>query len=150
MQDVNDIPPVFTSVPRPVTLDDDVPIGTTVINLIAADSDGTAPGNQVNITLNSYPTPEAISVLTSMFVLLTHRSKMPYKSTKSTLHEMFQVRYEITGRGIASKYFIIDSDTGVLRVRDDLRKETDTEYQVHKDFHKFSNSRFWIDEILQI
>ncbi|XP_076651067.1 cadherin 99C isoform X1 [Halictus rubicundus] len=86
VQDVNDIPPVFTSVPRPITLDDDVPIGTTVINLIATDSDGTAPGNQV--------------------------------------------RYEIIGRGITNKYFVIDPDTGVLRIRDDLRKETDTEYQV--------------------
>ncbi|XP_076383381.1 cadherin 99C isoform X1 [Megalopta genalis] len=86
VQDVNDIPPVFTSVPRPITLDDDVPIGTTVINLIATDSDGTAPGNQV--------------------------------------------RYEIIGRGITNKYFVIDPDTGVLRIRDDLRKETDTEYQI--------------------
>ncbi|XP_028050780.1 cadherin-99C isoform X1 [Monomorium pharaonis] len=86
VQDVNDIPPVFTTVPRPITLDDDVPIGTTVMNLVAADSDGTAPGNQV--------------------------------------------RYEIIGRGIASKYFVIDPDTGVLRIRDDLRKETDSEYQV--------------------
>ncbi|XP_012058840.1 PREDICTED: protocadherin-15 [Atta cephalotes] len=86
VQDVNDIPPVFTSVPRPITLDDDVPIGTTVIDLVAADSDGTAPGNQV--------------------------------------------RYDIIGRGIASKYFVIDPDTGVLRVRDDLRKETDSEYQI--------------------
>ncbi|XP_048513669.1 cadherin-99C isoform X2 [Athalia rosae] len=86
VQDQNDIPPVFTSIPRPITLDDDVPIGTTVINLVATDSDGTAPGNQV--------------------------------------------RYEIIGRGIASKYFLIDPDTGVIRVRDDLRKETDSEYQV--------------------
>ncbi|XP_015434826.1 PREDICTED: LOW QUALITY PROTEIN: protocadherin-15-like, partial [Dufourea novaeangliae] len=91
VQDVNDIPPVFTSVPRPSTLDDDVPIGTTVINLIATDSDGTAPGNQV--------------------------------------------RYEIIGRGIANKYFVIDPDTGVLRIRDDLRKETDTEYQVDVRAH---------------
>ncbi|XP_015184942.1 PREDICTED: protocadherin-15 [Polistes dominula] len=86
VQDVNDIPPIFTMVPRPITLDDDSPIGTTVINLVATDSDGTAPGNQV--------------------------------------------RYEIIGRGIASKYFVIDPDTGVVRIRDDLRKETDTEYQV--------------------
>ncbi|KAL6434099.1 hypothetical protein ACFW04_005920 [Cataglyphis niger] len=86
VQDVNDIPPVFTSVPRPITLDDDVPIGTTVIDLTAADSDGSAPGNQV--------------------------------------------RYEIIGRGIASKYFVIDPDTGILRTRDDLRKETDSEYQI--------------------
>ncbi|XP_015117521.1 cadherin-99C [Diachasma alloeum] len=86
VQDANDIPPVFTTVPRPITLDDDVPIGTTVINLNALDSDGTAPGNQV--------------------------------------------RYEIIGRGIAQKYFVIDPDTGILTVRDDLRKETDSEYQV--------------------
>ncbi|XP_034940694.1 cadherin-99C [Chelonus insularis] len=86
VQDMNDIPPVFTSVPRPITLDDDVPIGTTVINLFAQDSDGTSPGNQV--------------------------------------------RYEIIGRGIASKYFVIDPDSGILTVRDDLRKETDSEYQV--------------------
>lgn len=41
-----------------------------------------------------------------------------------------QVRYEIIGRGIANKYFVIDPDSGVLTVRDDLRKETDSEYQV--------------------
>lgn len=49
---MNDIPPVFTSVPRPITLDDDVPIGTTVIDLVAADSDGTAPGNQVGVLIS--------------------------------------------------------------------------------------------------
>lgn len=49
VQDVNDIPPVFTMVPRPVTLDDNVPIGASVVNLIATDSDGTAPGNQVRL-----------------------------------------------------------------------------------------------------
>jgi protocadherin-15 len=47
-QDRNDIPPVFTAVPRPVTLNDDVPIGTTVTTLIATDSDGTSPGNKVH------------------------------------------------------------------------------------------------------
>ncbi|KAJ4436897.1 hypothetical protein ANN_17029 [Periplaneta americana] len=84
--DRNDIPPVFTTVPRPVTLDDDVPIGTTVTTLIATDSDGTSPGNKV--------------------------------------------RYELIGRGKAQKYFQIDPDTGVIQVRDDLRKETTTEYEV--------------------
>ena len=34
------------------------------------------------------------------------------------------------GRGIAGKYFVIDPDSGVLRVRDDLRKVQDTEFQV--------------------
>ncbi|XKL62751.1 hypothetical protein PGB90_002584 [Kerria lacca] len=86
VEDVNDIPPVFLSVPKPITLDDDVPIGTKVTSLIATDSDGTAPNNKV--------------------------------------------RYEITGRGKAQKYFQIDPDIGLLQVRNDLRKEPDSEYQV--------------------
>lgn len=45
----------------------------------------------------------------------------------------FQVRYEIIGRGKSKKYFQIDSDTGVLRVISDLKKEVDTEYQVSKN-----------------
>ncbi|KAF5300091.1 hypothetical protein FQA39_LY11283 [Lamprigera yunnana] len=47
VEDRNDIPPVFTIIPHPITLDDDVSIGTSVTNLIATDSDGTAPGNKV-------------------------------------------------------------------------------------------------------
>jgi protocadherin-15 len=41
-----------------------------------------------------------------------------------------QVRYDVIGRGTAVKYFVIDPDSGVLRVRDDLRKLTDTEFQI--------------------
>ena len=41
-----------------------------------------------------------------------------------------RVRYALVGRGKATKYFHIEPDTGVLRVRDDLRKETDSEYTV--------------------
>ena len=40
---------MFTTVPRPITLNDDVPIGTTVTTLIATDSDGTSPGNKVTL-----------------------------------------------------------------------------------------------------
>lgn len=47
VEDRNDIPPVFTIIPHPITLDDDVSIGTSVTNLIATDSDGTAPSNKV-------------------------------------------------------------------------------------------------------
>ena len=47
VEDRNDIPPVFTIIPHPITLDDDVSIGTPVTNLVATDSDGTAPGNKV-------------------------------------------------------------------------------------------------------
>lgn len=42
----------------------------------------------------------------------------------------FQVRYEIIGRGKATKYFQIDADTGALKITNDLKKEIDTEYQV--------------------
>ncbi|XP_049870915.1 cadherin-99C isoform X2 [Pectinophora gossypiella] len=41
-----------------------------------------------------------------------------------------RVRYKLVGRGKASKYFHIEPDTGAVRVRDDLRKETDSEYTV--------------------
>lgn len=33
---------------------------------------------------------------------------------------------------MATKYFTIDPDKGVLRIRDDLRKESDSEYQVRR------------------
>uniref|UniRef100_A0A2S2QWG8 Protocadherin-15 n=1 Tax=Sipha flava TaxID=143950 RepID=A0A2S2QWG8_9HEMI len=86
VEDRNDIPPVFLTIPSPVTLDDDVAIGTKVTTLLATDSDGTSPGNKV--------------------------------------------RYELSGRGKATKYFHIDPDLGVLYVRGDLQKEPDNEYQV--------------------
>ncbi|KAH1012859.1 hypothetical protein HUJ05_011939 [Dendroctonus ponderosae] len=47
VEDRNDIPPVFTIIPHPISLEDDVAIGTTVTTLVATDSDGTAPGNKV-------------------------------------------------------------------------------------------------------
>lgn len=53
-QDRNDIPPVFTTAPPPVTLDDEVPIGTRVAALLATDSDGTAPGNKVSLFLSTW------------------------------------------------------------------------------------------------
>lgn len=86
VEDRNDIPPVFVSVPEPVTVNDDQPIGAIVGSMRAIDGDGTAPGNVV--------------------------------------------RYEMIGRGKALKYFQVDTDSGVVRVRDDLRKEEDTEYEV--------------------
>ncbi|KAF4523016.1 hypothetical protein B566_EDAN007446 [Ephemera danica] len=87
VEDRNDIPPVFTSVPPgPVTINDDVAIGYVVASLTATDSDGTSPNNKV--------------------------------------------RYELIGRGKASKYFQVDPDRGTISVRDDLKKETDTEYEL--------------------
>lgn len=40
------------------------------------------------------------------------------------------MRYELIGRGKSSKYFHVDPDSGAVLVRDDLKKETDTEYEV--------------------
>lgn len=77
---------MFVSVPEPVSVTDDQPIGTIVGSMPAIDGDGSAPGNVV--------------------------------------------RYEIVGRGKALKYFTVDSDTGVIRLRDLLYNEDDTEYQV--------------------
>lgn len=48
IQDRNDVAPVYSSLPRPVRLRSTVPIGQVVTTVIAVDSDGTAPNNQVN------------------------------------------------------------------------------------------------------
>ncbi|KAH8294616.1 hypothetical protein KR018_000432 [Drosophila ironensis] len=86
VEDRNDLPPRFITVPDPVTVNDDQSIGTIIATLPAIDGDGTSPGNVV--------------------------------------------RYEIVGRGKAPKYFQVDPDTGAVRIRDELHKEEDTEYQV--------------------
>lgn len=38
---MNDIAPIFTSVPLPIRLQDTVPLGTVVTTVVASDSDGT-------------------------------------------------------------------------------------------------------------
>lgn len=43
---------------------------------------------------------------------------------------LHQVKYEITGRGKAARYFDVNHDTGEVSIKDDLRKEMDTEYHV--------------------
>lgn len=86
VEDRNDNPPVFMSVPEPITVADDQSIGTPIGSLPAIDSDGTSPGNVI--------------------------------------------RYELVGRGNALKYFQIDPDTAEIRVRDDLTKSPDTEFQL--------------------
>lgn len=49
LQDQNDIPPVFlTILTKPLVLNDDTEIGTSVITLTASDADGTAPNNLVS------------------------------------------------------------------------------------------------------
>lgn len=91
VEDRNDVAPRFTSVPLPIRLQDNVPLGTIVTTVVASDGDGSAPGNVV--------------------------------------------RYEIGGKGRAPFYFLIDSTSGVITVKDDLRKEPDSEYRIEVQAH---------------
>lgn len=84
--DRNDIPPVFLTIPAPVTINDDQPIGTGVATMPAEDGDGSYPNNVV--------------------------------------------RYEIVGQRKALKYFQIDQESGIIKIKDDLSKEEDSEYQI--------------------
>lgn len=43
---------------------------------------------------------------------------------------VFQIHYDIAGKGDASRFFEINPDSGELRVKDDFRKEPDNEYEV--------------------
>lgn len=86
VDDVNDIAPVFKSVPGQVTISDEDPIGTIIERMPAYDGDGSPPGNIV--------------------------------------------RYELVGEGKSLQYFQIDADSGDVRIKDDLKKSGDTEYQL--------------------
>ncbi|XP_071438739.1 cadherin-99C isoform X2 [Hetaerina americana] len=99
VEDRNDIPPVFTMLPKPITLEDDVPIGKTVMTLLATDSDGTPPGNKV--------------------------------------------RYELVGKGKASRFFQIDPNQGIIQIRDDLRKDTSNEYQIDVKAYDLGEPQLW-------
>lgn len=86
VEDMNDIPPVFVSVPEPVTINDDQPVGAMIGAMPAIDGDGSSPGNVV--------------------------------------------RYEIVGRDKANKYFQVDTETGIIRIREELKNEDNTEFQI--------------------
>lgn len=87
VQDHNDISPMFTSLPLPIRLQDNVPLGTVVTTVVASDRDGTSPNNQVRYELS------------------TIQPKIP-------------------------NYFLVDRNSGVISVKDDLRKERDSEYRI--------------------
>lgn len=53
-----------------------------------------------------------------------------FSPSRLTFFRLFQVRYELIGKGKSMRYFQIDPDMGTLTLRDDLRKEQDNEYQV--------------------
>lgn len=56
-QDRNDVTPIFTSLPRPVRLRNNIPVGQMITTLTAVDTDGTAPNNQVCIYVYNILTP---------------------------------------------------------------------------------------------
>ncbi|XP_054716801.1 cadherin-99C-like [Uloborus diversus] len=41
-----------------------------------------------------------------------------------------EIRYEVTGKEKAPSYFLIDPESGLISVKDDLRKEPDSEYRI--------------------
>ena len=43
------------------------------------------------------------------------------------------MRYDVFGRGKAPRFFEVDRESGVVKVKDDLRKEINSEYEVHYD-----------------
>ncbi|CAG9579684.1 unnamed protein product [Danaus chrysippus] len=53
-----------------------------------------------------------------------------------------RIRYALAGRGKASIYFHVEPDTEAVKVRDDLRKETDSEYTV--DIQAYDQGVFYV------
>lgn len=86
VEDRNDVAPVFLAILDPITINDDQPIGSEIVQVKAHDGDGSYPGNAV--------------------------------------------RYEIIGRGKALAYFHIDAEAAVVKIKELLSKDDDSEYQI--------------------
>lgn len=44
-----------------------------------------------------------------------------------------EIRYEVSGKEKAPTYFLVDPESGLISVKDDLRKEPDSEYRVSQN-----------------
>lgn len=90
------------------------------IKVLVEDRNDVAPGFLI--------TPEPIS-LTDDQLIGTLIASMPAVDTDGTSPGNV-VRYEMIGKGKALKYFHIDPENGNIKIKDDLRKEPATQYDI--------------------
>ncbi|CAG5046278.1 unnamed protein product [Parnassius apollo] len=98
----------------------DEPGATTTVEIIVDDKNDNAPIFTSAIRPVTVEDSSSIGNLVQTVVALDADATSPNN----------KVRYKLVGRGKASIYFHVEPDTGAVRVRDDLRKETDSEYTV--------------------
>ncbi|CAK1579521.1 unnamed protein product [Parnassius mnemosyne] len=96
------------------------PGATTTVEIIVDDKNDNAPIFTSAIRPVTVEDSSSIGNLVQTVVALDADATSPNN----------KVRYKLVGRGKASIYFHVEPDTGAVRVRDDLRKETDSEYTV--------------------
>ncbi|CAK1544137.1 unnamed protein product [Leptosia nina] len=93
---------------------------TTTVEIIVDDKNDNAPVFTSAIRPVTIEDTSSIGSLVETVVALDADATPPNN----------RIRYALVGRGKASIYFHVEPDTGVIRLRDDLRKETDSEYTV--------------------
>lgn len=102
------------------------------------ENDGKAPGDVIKIKVTVEDrndvapvfiiTPEPISLTDDQHVGALIAS-MPAVDTDGTSPGNV-VRYEMIGKGKALKFFHIDAENGNIRIKDDLQKDSSTQYEV--------------------
>nr|CAD7198411.1 unnamed protein product [Timema douglasi] len=102
------------------------------------ENSGTQPGATTRVIVNVVDRNDIPPVFTTVPQIISLDDDVPIGTTVIKLISTDsdgtapnnKVRYELIPRGKASKFFQIDSDTGVIQVRDDLRKDTATKYEI--------------------
>lgn len=103
------------------------------------ENDGKNPGDIIRVRVNVedkndiapvfLTTPDPVSITDDQLVGSLIAS-VPAVDTDSTSPGNV-VRYEMTGKGKALKFFHIDPDNGNIRIKDDLRKDTSNQYEIN-------------------
>ncbi|XP_013173733.1 PREDICTED: protocadherin-15 [Papilio xuthus] len=98
----------------------DMPGATTTVEVIVDDKNDNAPVFTMAVRPVTIEDSSSIGNLVQTVIATDADATSPNN----------KVRYKLVGRGKASIYFHVEPDTGAIRVRDDLRKEADSEYTV--------------------
>lgn len=113
------------------------PVHELIVGTI--ENDGKNPGDIIKVKVNVEDrndiapvfliTPEPVSITDDQLVGSLIAS-MPAVDTDSTSPGNV-VRYEMTGKGKALKFFHIDPENGNIRIKDDLRKDSAIQYEIN-------------------
>nr|XP_042896742.1 cadherin-99C [Parasteatoda tepidariorum] len=102
------------------------------------ENDGPDPRATATVTVSVEDENDIAPVFTSVPLPIRLQDTVPLGTVVTTIVASdadgtlpgSEIRYEVTGKEKAPTYFLIDPVSGLISVKDDLRKEPDSEYRV--------------------